>query len=83
MNRLFYGDCPTVMRDSMKPASVDLIYLDPQFNSNREYTAIYTNETGRPLPDRIEAFCDLWELDDERERHPAHAHPAAQRRRRR
>ena len=68
MNQLFYGDCLTVMRDHMKLGSVDLIYLDPPFNSNREYNAIYKDETGRPLPDQIEAFCDLWELDEERER---------------
>ena len=56
------------MRDHMRSASVDLIYLDPPFNSNREYNAIYKDETGRQIPDQIEAFCDLWELDDERER---------------
>ena len=67
MNRLYYGDCLTIMQ-SMPLASVDLIYLDPPFNSNREYNAIYKDETGRPLPDQIEAFCDLWELDEERER---------------
>lgn len=68
MNRLYYGDCLTVMRDHMKLASVDLIYLDPPFSSQREYNAIYKDETGRPLPDQIEAFRDLWELDEERER---------------
>ncbi len=68
MNRLYYGDCLTIMRDHMKLGSVDLIYLDPPFNSNREYNAIYKDETGNPLPDQIEAFCDLWELDEERER---------------
>ena len=52
----------------MKLASVDLIYLDPPFNSNREYNNIYKDETGRPLPDQVEAFCDMWELDQERER---------------
>ena len=67
MNRLYYGDCLTIMQ-SMKLSSVDLIYLDPPFNSNREYNAIYKDETGRPLPDQVEAFCDLWELDEERER---------------
>ena len=67
MNRLYYGDCLTIMQ-TMPLASVDLIYLDPPFNSNREYNAIYKDETGRPLPDQIEAFCDLWELDEERER---------------
>ena len=68
MNRLYYGDCLTVMQEHMRARSVDLIYLDPPFNSNREYNAIYKDETGRPLPDQIEAFCDLWTLDEERER---------------
>ena len=68
MNRLYYGDCLTIMRDHMKSASVDLIYLDPPFNSNREYNAIYQDETGRPLPDQVEAFCDTWVLTEEHER---------------
>ena len=65
--RLFYGDCLTVMQ-GMKSGSVDLIYLDPPFNSNRQYNAIYKDETGRPLPDQIDAFCDMWELTEDRER---------------
>ncbi len=68
MNLLYYGDCLTVMQEHMSLGSVDLIYLDPPFNSNREYNAIYKDESGRPLPDQIDAFCDLWELDEERER---------------
>ena len=68
MNKLYYGDCLTVMQREMNAKSVDLIYLDPPFNSNRNYNAIYKDETGRPLPDQIEAFCDLWTLDAERER---------------
>ncbi|MCY4436588.1 MAG: DNA methyltransferase [Chloroflexi bacterium] len=67
MNKLYYGDCLTIMQD-MPLGSVDLIYLDPPFNSNRTYNAIYKDETGNPLPDQIEAFCDAWELDEERER---------------
>ena len=67
MNRLYYGDCLTIMQE-MRKASVDLIYLDPPFNSSRDYNAIYKDETGRPLPDQVQAFCDLWELDGERER---------------
>ncbi|MDA7982869.1 MAG: site-specific DNA-methyltransferase [Alphaproteobacteria bacterium] len=66
-NRLYYGDCLTVMR-GMRPGSIDLIYLDPPFNSARSYNAIYKDETGRPLPDQIEAFCDTWQLDEERAR---------------
>ncbi len=68
MNRLYYGDCLTVMQGYMGLGSVDLIYLDPPFNSNRNYNAIYKDETGRALPDQIEAFCDLWTLDAERQR---------------
>lgn len=68
MNTLYYGDCLTVMQREMKANSVDLIYLDPPFNSNRTYNAIYKDETGRPLPDQIEAFCDIWTLDEARER---------------
>ena len=67
MNRLYYGDCFTIMQEGPS-ACVDLIYLDPPFNSNRQYNAIYQDETGRPLPDQIDAFCDMWELDNERER---------------
>ena len=67
MNRLYYGDCLAVMEE-MPPDSVDLIYLDPPFNSSRDYNAIYTDETGRPLPTQIEAFCDTWILDEDRER---------------
>jgi len=66
-NRLYYGDCLTVMAE-MPPESVDLIYLDPPFKSNREYNAIYKDETGRPLPDQIEAFNDIWTLDKKRKR---------------
>ena len=68
MNRLYYGDCLTIIREHLRKDSVDLIYLDPPFNSNRAYNAIYKTETGRPLPDQIEAFCDAWTLDEERER---------------
>ena len=65
MNRLLYGDCLTHLRD-MPKWSVDLVYLDPPFNSNRDYAAIYEDETGRPLPEQIDAFNDLWELSPER-----------------
>ena len=68
MNKLYYGDCLTIMQQEMRSASVDLIYLDPPFNSNRAYHSIYKDETGRPLPDQVEAFCDMWTLDSERER---------------
>ena len=68
MNTLYYGDCLTIMRERMADASVDLVYLDPPFNSKRDYNAIYQDETGRPLPDQVEAFNDTWVLDAERMR---------------
>ncbi|MDR0561367.1 MAG: site-specific DNA-methyltransferase, partial [Spirochaetaceae bacterium] len=65
MNKLFYGDNLTIMRKT--PAeSVDLIYLDPPFNSNRSYNLLYKNTTGLPIPEQIEAFCDTWEMDCEK-----------------
>ena len=67
MNTLWYGDCLTIIQ-GMKSQCVDLIYLDPPFNSNKNYHSIYKDETGRPLPDQVEAFCDMWTLDEERER---------------
>ena len=67
MNRLYYGDCLTIMEE-WPLQCVDLVYLDPPFNSNRQYNSIYKDETGKPLPDQVEAFCDMWELDEERER---------------
>ena len=68
MNKLYYGDCLTVMQEYMRLGSVDLIYLDPPFNSNRAYNAIYKDETGRPLPDQIDAFCDLWTINEDTDR---------------
>ena len=66
MNQLFYGDNLTIMRN-MPVGSVDLIYLDPPFNSNRNYNLMYRNLTGRPVPEQVEAFCDTWEMDAQKE----------------
>ena len=67
VNRLWYGDNLTVMTDRMKKHSVDLIYLDPPFNSNRRYNLLYSKITGLPVPEQDEAFCDTWELTPEKE----------------
>lgn len=64
-NQLFYGDNLTIMQ-GMRDNSVDLIYLDPPFNSQRTYNLIYRQLTGRPVPEQEEAFCDAWELDAEK-----------------
>lgn len=51
----------------MRNSSVDLIYLDPPFNSQRNYNLIYKKLTGQPIPEQEEAFCDAWEMDAEKE----------------
>ncbi len=61
-NRLLFGDNLGIMQ-RMPAASVDLIYLDPPFKSERNYNLLYRNLTGRPVPEQVEAFCDTWELD--------------------
>lgn len=65
-NHLYYGDNLTIMR-SMPTECVDLIYLDPPFNSQRNYNLIYKQMTGLPVPEQEEAFCDAWTLDAEKE----------------
>ena len=66
VNTLYYGDCLTIMQQEMDEESIDLIYLDPPFNSNRNYHTIYKDHTGNPLPEQVEAFCDQWLLDGAR-----------------
>ena len=65
-NWLLYGDNLTVMR-SFPSSYVDLIYLDPPFNSDRTYNLIYRQLTGLPLPEQEDAFADQWTLDPEKE----------------
>ena len=65
-NHLYYGDNLTIMKN-IPTGSVDLIYLDPPFNSQRNYNLIYQQLTGQPVPEQEEAFCDAWEMDPEKE----------------
>lgn len=68
MNKLYYGDNLTIMQRELKLGSVDLIYLDPPFNSKQNYNLMYKTMTGKPVPEQVEAFCDTWEMDAEKER---------------
>jgi DNA modification methylase len=66
MNHLYYGDNLTIMQ-GMNKHSVDLIYLDPPFNSKQNYNLMYKTMTGKPVPEQAEAFCDTWEMDAQKE----------------
>jgi site-specific DNA-methyltransferase (adenine-specific) len=66
MNQLLYGDNIEIMK-KMPSESIDLIYLDPPFNSNKNYNFLYSQATGLPLPEEAEAFCDAWKLDEGKE----------------
>ncbi len=59
-NTLFYGDNLTVMQEYIADESVDLIYLDPPFNSNRNYNVLYKDESGLDSTAQVVAFEDTW-----------------------
>ena len=68
LNKLFYGDNLDVLRRDVPSASVDLIYLDPPFNSNRSYNVLFKHKTGLEAEAQIEAFDDTWTWSQEAER---------------
>jgi site-specific DNA-methyltransferase (adenine-specific) len=64
-NKLYYGDNLDILR-GYPPASVDLIYLDPPFNSNRDYNVIFRDESGNRSDAQLLAFEDTWHWDPSR-----------------
>jgi DNA modification methylase len=64
-NQLFYGDNLTILRDYLADASVDLIYLNPPFNSNANYNILFKSPTGAAADSQIEAFEDTWHYGPE------------------
>jgi DNA modification methylase len=65
MNKLYYGDNLTVLREYIPDESVDLVYLDPPFNSNATYNVLFKEKTGEESPAQIKAFTDSWEWTQE------------------
>ena len=63
-NHLYYGDNLSVLRDSIRDESVDLIYLDPPFNSNASYNVLFKGPQGNESAAQIEAFDDTWHWTD-------------------
>jgi site-specific DNA-methyltransferase (adenine-specific) len=64
-NRLYYGDNLAVLRDYIPAASVDLIYLDPPFNSRQDYNVLFAEKDGTRSSSQITAFKDTWEWNEE------------------
>ncbi|MDM8540606.1 DNA methyltransferase [Desulfococcaceae bacterium HSG9] len=63
MNYLYYGDNLQILREYIQDESIDLIYLDPPFNSNRNYNVLFKNENGTDSEAQITAFKDTWHWD--------------------
>jgi site-specific DNA-methyltransferase (adenine-specific) len=63
-NHLFYGDNLAVLRKEIADESVDLIYLDPPFNSNANYGILFKEPDGKSSNAQIEAFEDTWHWNE-------------------
>jgi len=63
MNTLYYGDNLDVLRRYVADESVDLIYLDPPFNSNQDYNILFAEQDGSRSAAQIRAFGDTWRWD--------------------
>jgi DNA modification methylase len=59
-NTLYYGDNLHILRDHIPDESIDLVYLDPPFNSNRSYNVLFKEAGSASSPAQIEAFEDTW-----------------------
>jgi site-specific DNA-methyltransferase (adenine-specific) len=57
-NHLYYGDNLPILRKHIPDESVDLIYLDPPFNSNASYNLLFNAPSGEQSQAQIEAFDD-------------------------
>lgn len=66
-NALYYGDNLDVLRRDIASNSVDLVYLDPPFNSNRKYSLLFKEKTGDASRAQMEAFDDTWTWDQDAE----------------
>ena len=60
-NILYYGDNLEILRKYIPDNSIDLIYLDPPFNSKATYNVLYKEPTGKPSQAQISAFEDTWQ----------------------
>ncbi|MCE5255016.1 MAG: restriction endonuclease [Actinomycetia bacterium] len=64
-NLLYYGDNLDVLRRHIKDESIDLVYLDPPFNSNATYNVLFAEQNGTRAAAQIKAFEDTWRWDQQ------------------
>lgn len=62
-NTLYYGDNLEILREHIEDNSIDLIYLDPPFSSNKDYNVLFGEKNGTQSPAQIKAFEDTWHWD--------------------
>jgi DNA modification methylase len=62
-NTLFYGDNLEILRHLIPGESIDLIYLDPPFNSKADYNVLFKEASGEQSTAQIQAFSDFWHWD--------------------
>jgi site-specific DNA-methyltransferase (adenine-specific) len=67
MSRLYYGDNLPILREHIDAESIDLVYLDPPFNSNATYNVLFKAPSGEASRAQIEAFEDTWHWNDSAE----------------
>jgi site-specific DNA-methyltransferase (adenine-specific) len=70
MNILYFGDNLEVLKEKIEDKSVDLIYLDPPFQSGRNYNIIFDvkNREATGVSAQIQAFKDTWKWGPEAEK---------------
>ncbi len=68
MGTLYYGDNLDIMRRYLKDETVDLVYLDPPFNSAQNYNAFFQKKDGSDAASQIRAFEDTWTWNQESQR---------------
>ena len=66
-NLLYYGDNLDILRRYVKDETVDLVYLDPPFNSNANYNVLFAEKDGSKAASQIQAFSDTWTWTQESE----------------
>lgn len=62
-NTLYYGDNLDVLRQHVEDESIDLVYLDPPFNSAQDYNVLFAEQDGTRSSAQIQAFQETWQWD--------------------